>query len=262
MSTRIVRCATEDGPRWGVVTEKGGVLELRGDPYDQWEPGPEVGPLSGVRLLAPVVPSKILCVGRNYPAHAAEHGAEVPSEPLLFLKPPSAIIGPGAPILLPPQSARVDYEAEMAVVIGRRCRNVAPEEAWEYVWGITCANDVTARDLQRRDGQWTRAKGFDTFCPVGPWVVVGLTEAEVADLAVICRVDGEVRQRGRTSEMVFSPAALIAYASAVMTLEPGDLILTGTPAGVGPLHPGDVVEVEVEEIGVLRNPVVRRQGRT
>jgi 2-keto-4-pentenoate hydratase/2-oxohepta-3-ene-1,7-dioic acid hydratase in catechol pathway len=152
----------------------------------------------------------------------------------------------------------VDYEAEMAVVIGRRCRDVAPEEAWKYVWGVTCANDVTARDLQRRDGQWTRAKGFDTFCPVGPWVVIGLSEADVADLEVICRVNGEVRQRGRTSEMAFSPADLIAYSSAVMTLEPGDLLLTGTPAGVGPLHPGDVVEVEVEGIGVLRNPVARR----
>ncbi|HHS96522.1 MAG TPA: FAA hydrolase family protein [Chloroflexi bacterium] len=258
MRRRIVRYATEDGPHWGLVTEEEAVLELHGEPHGRWEPGAEVGPLAAVRLLAPVVPSKILCVGRNYPAHAAEHGAEVPPEPLLFFKPPSAVIGPGAPILLPPQSRRVDYEAEMAVVIGRRCRDVTPEEAWECVWGVTCANDVTARDLQRRDGQWTRAKGFDTFCPVGPWVVTDLSEADVADLAVICRVNGEVRQQGRTSEMVFSPADLIAYASAVMTLEPGDLILTGTPAGVGPLRPGDVVEVEVEGIGVLRNPVARR----
>jgi len=255
MKARIVRYATETGPRWGVLTVGEVIRELRGDPYSEWKPGPAVGPLGELPLLAPVTPSKILCVGRNYPAHAAEHGSEVPPEPLLFFKPPSAIIGPGAPIILPPQSARVDYEAEMAVVIGRRCRDVAPEEAWDYVLGVTCANDVTARDLQRRDGQWTRAKGFDTFCPVGPWVVTGLSEAAVADLAVICRVNGQVRQQGRTSEMAFSPADLIAYASAVMTLEPGDLFLTGTPAGVGPLHPGDVVEVEVEGIGILRNPV-------
>lgn len=258
MGTRIVRYVAEAGPRWGVATEEGKVLELHGDPYGRWEVGAEVGPLAEIRLMAPVAPSKILCVGRNYPAHAAEHDAEVPPEPLLFLKPPSAVIGPEKPILLPPQSRRVDYEAEMAVVIGRRCRDVTPEAAWEYVWGVTCANDVTARDLQRRDGQWTRAKGFDTFCPVGPWVVTGLSEADVADLTVVCRVNGEVRQRGRTSEMVFSPADLIAYGSVVMTLEPGDLLLTGTPAGVGPLRPGDIVEVEVEGIGILRNPVARR----
>lgn len=255
MTVRIVRYAANNGPQWGVLAEDGLIRALRGDPYGRWEPGPEVGKLAATPLLAPVAPSKILCVGRNYPAHAAEHNAEVPPEPLLFFKPPSAVIGPEAPILLPPQSQQVEYEAEMAVVIGRRCRNVQPEEAWAYVWGVTCANDVTARDLQRRDGQWTRAKGFDTFCPVGPWVVTGLSAADVADLEVVCRVNGEVRQRGRTSEMVFSPAHLIAYASAAMTLEPGDLFLTGTPAGVGPLHPGDVVEVEIEGIGVLRNPV-------
>ncbi len=255
MQARIVRYGSRNGPHWGLLTDDGGVRELRGNPFSDWELGEEVGSLAEFPLLPPVVPTKILCVGRNYPAHAAEHGSEVPPEPLLFFKPPSAVIGPGQPIYLPPQSAQVDYEAELAVVIGRRCRNVRPEEAWECVWGVTCANDVTARDLQRRDGQWTRAKGFDTFCPVGPWVVTGLSEADVADLAVICRVNGEIRQHGRTSEMVFSPAALIAYASAVMTLEPGDLFLTGTPAGVGPLHPGDVVEVEVERIGILRNRV-------
>jgi len=253
-SMRWIRYATPDGPRWGVL-EGEWVRELQGDPFGQWTVGAAVGPLCDVSLLAPVVPTKILCVGRNYPAHAAEHGAEVPAEPLLFFKPPSAVIGPDAPIVLPPQSQRVEYEAELGVVIGRRCRNVRPEEAWAYVLGVTCANDVTARDLQRRDGQWTRAKGFDTFCPVGPWLVVGVAEAEIADRAVICRVNGEVRQHGRTSEMVFSPAHLIAYAASVMTLEPGDLFLTGTPAGVGPIHPGDVVEVEVEGIGVLRNPV-------
>jgi 2-keto-4-pentenoate hydratase/2-oxohepta-3-ene-1,7-dioic acid hydratase in catechol pathway len=149
----------------------------------------------------------------------------------------------------------VDYEAELAVVIGRRCRDVHSQQAWDYVLGVTCANDVTARDLQRKDGQWARAKGFDTFCPVGPWLVTGLTEEEAADLTVICRVNGEVRQKGHTSEMAFSTPELIAYAASVMTLEPGDLFLTGTPAGVGPLHQGDTVEVEVEGVGILRNPV-------
>lgn len=250
--TRLIRYMAPDGPRWGIL-EGEQIRELRGDPFGEWAVGEVVGLLEGLTLLAPVTPTKILCVGRNYPAHAAEHGAEVPTEPLFFLKPPSALIGPEDFIVLPPQSQRVEYEAELALVIGRRCRNVRPEEAWTCVLGVTCANDVTARDLQRRDGQWTRAKGFDTFCPVGPWVVLGLSEEDVADRAVVCRVNGEVRQHGRTSEMVFSPAALIAWISAVMTLEPGDLLLTGTPAGVGPLHPGDVVEVEVEGIGVLRN---------
>lgn len=256
METRIVRRATGDGPRWGVV-DGDEVRELRGDPFGRWRRGPTVGSLRDLALLAPVLPSKILCVGRNYAAHAAEFGTEVPAEPLLFFKPPSAVIGPSEPILLPQQSQRVEYEAELAVVIGRRCRNVRPDEAWSFVLGVTCANDVTARDLQRRDGQWTRAKGFDTFCPVGPWLVTGLTEEKVSDLRVSCRVNGEERQSGHTSEMVFSPASLIAWASTVMTLEPGDLVLTGTPAGVGPLRAGDVVEVEVERIGALRNQVKR-----
>jgi len=254
METQIVRRATGDGPRWGVV-DGDEVRELRGDPFGRWRRGPTVGSLRDLTLLAPVLPSKILCVGRNYAAHAAEFGTEVPAEPLLFFKPPSAVIGPSEPILLPRQSQRIEYEAELAVVIGRRCRNVRPDEAWSFVLGVTCANDVTARDLQRRDGQWTRAKGFDTFCPVGPWLVTGLTEEQASDLRVSCRVNGEERQSGHTSEMVFSPASLIAWASVVMTLEPGDLLLTGTPAGVGPLRAGDLVEVEVERIGVLRNQV-------
>lgn len=253
--TRFVRFVGDSGPRWGVV-EGGHVYALDGAPFDTWRRGRKVGPLDGLSLLAPVAPTKIVCVGRNYPAHAAEHAAEVPAEPLLFFKPPSSVIGPGASIVLTPQSQQVEYEAELAVVIGQRCRNVKPEEAWAYVLGVTCGNDVTARDLQRRDNQWTRAKGFDTFCPLGPWLVAGLREEDVADLEVTCRVNGEVRQRGRTSEMVFSPAHLIAYTSAIMTLEPGDVIMTGTPAGVGPIVAGDVVEVEVEGVGVLRNPVV------
>jgi 2-keto-4-pentenoate hydratase/2-oxohepta-3-ene-1,7-dioic acid hydratase in catechol pathway len=260
--TRLVRVRTGAKPVWGVVDDER-VYELPHSPFERrhqlptgaWEPGPEVGPVAEVDLLAPVTPSKIVCVGRNYPAHAAEHDSPVPVEPLLFLKPPSAVVGPGEPIHLPRQSDRVEHEAELAIVIGRRCRNVPPEEAWTFALGITAANDVTARDLQRRDGQWTRAKGFDTFCPVGPWVVTGVSEHELADLEVACRVNGDVRQMGQAGEMVFSPAVLIAYAASVMTLEPGDLILTGTPAGVGPLQPGDLVEVEVGGVGILPNPV-------
>jgi 2-keto-4-pentenoate hydratase/2-oxohepta-3-ene-1,7-dioic acid hydratase in catechol pathway len=212
--------------------------------------------MDSLQLLAPVVPTKLVCVGRNYVEHAAEHGVEVPAEPLLFFKPPSSVIGPGSAIVLPPQSERVEHEGELAVVIGRRCRNLSASEAWSAVLGVTCGNDVTARDLQRRDGQWTRGKGFDTFCPLGPWVVTGLRDEAVADLGVTCRVNGSGRQSGRTGQMAFSPQALIEYITAVMTLEPGDVIMTGTPAGVGPLLAGDVVEVEVEGVGVLRNPVV------
>jgi 2-keto-4-pentenoate hydratase/2-oxohepta-3-ene-1,7-dioic acid hydratase in catechol pathway len=215
-----------------------------------------LGALADLDLLAPVAPTKIVCVGRNYAAHADEHGVEVPAEPLLFFKPPSSVTGPGRAIELPALSERVEHEAELAVVIGRRCRAVTEEAAWGHVLGITCGNDVTARDLQRRDKQWTRGKGFDTFCPLGPWVVTGLAEARVSGLTVCCRVNGEERQRGSTAQMVFSPAHLIAYISAVMTLEVGDVIMTGTPSGVGPLSAGDEVAVDVQGVGVLRNPVV------
>jgi 2-keto-4-pentenoate hydratase/2-oxohepta-3-ene-1,7-dioic acid hydratase in catechol pathway len=209
--------------------------------------------LSEVRLLAPVIPSKVVAVGRNYVAHAEELGNEVPEEPLIFLKPSTSVIGPGDPVPLPPQSRRVDHEAELAVVMGRVCRRVTEEEAPKFVLGYTCGNDVTARDLQEKDDQWTRAKGFDGFCPLGPWIE---TELDPTDLEVACRVNGEGRQSGRTSAMAFPPAALVSYVSQVMTLLPGDVILTGTPAGIGPLSAGDHVEVEVEGIGVLANPVV------
>jgi 2-keto-4-pentenoate hydratase/2-oxohepta-3-ene-1,7-dioic acid hydratase in catechol pathway len=253
---RLVRVATEGGPRYGVVVGES-VYGLKGDPFGAWGLGEEMGPLGGVPLLAPTAPTKIVCVGLNYAAHADESSMALPSVPLLFLKPPSAVIGLDATIRLPSQSERVDYEAELAVVIGGRCRDVGPKEAWDYVLGVTCGNDVTARDLQQLDNQWTRAKGFDTFCPLGPWLVTGLRQEDVADLEVTCRVNGELRQTGRTSEMVFSTAELIAYTSSIMTLEPGDVIMTGTPEGVGPLAAGDVVEVEVGGIGVLRNPVKR-----
>jgi 2-keto-4-pentenoate hydratase/2-oxohepta-3-ene-1,7-dioic acid hydratase in catechol pathway len=218
--------------------------------------GESLGPIADLQLLAPAVPSKIVCVGRNYVAHAAEHGADVPTEPLLFLKPPSAVSAPGSRIVLPELSQKVEHEGELALVIGKRCHRVEEGKAWDMVLGITCANDVTARDLQRSDKQWTRGKGFDTFCPVGPWLIRGFGEDEVADLGVSCRVNGDLRQEGRTRHMVFSPAFIISYITQVMTLEPGDLILTGTPAGVGPLKAGDTVEVEVEGVGVLSNPVV------
>jgi 2-keto-4-pentenoate hydratase/2-oxohepta-3-ene-1,7-dioic acid hydratase in catechol pathway len=199
-----------------------------------------------------VTPGKIVCVGRNYVAHAREMGNDVPAVPMLFLKPPSAVIGPGAPIVLPPWSAQVEHEAEIGVVIGRRVHRASPDEAIAAVRGFTCANDVTARDLQKSDGQWGRAKGFDSFCPVGPVVAEGL---DWSRLEVIGRVNGEERQRGRSAEMHFSIPVLVAFISEVMTLEPGDLILTGTPAGVGPLRHGDLVEVEIPGVGVLSNPV-------
>jgi len=253
-STHLVRINNRGESMWAVL-EEDQVYRLDGHPYSGGSRGTRIGSLETVTLLPPVCPTKVICVGRNYVAHAAEHGAEVPTEPLLFLKPPSSVIGPEDAIIVPALSQRVEHEAELAVVIGKRCRNVTAEAAWDYVLGVTCSNDVTARDLQRKDGQWTRGKGFDTFCPAGPWIVTGLREEDVADLGVVCRVNGEVRQEGRTSQMVFPPATLIAYAASVMTLEPGDILLTGTPAGVGPLVPGDVVEVDIEHIGVLRNPV-------
>jgi len=258
--TRIVRIRTSGGPRWGgVVGDR--VQALEGDPFWSWELGEELGTLDALMLLSPSVPSKIVCVGLNYAAHARESDSAVPAEPLLFFKPPSAVIGPDTPILLPQQSNRVDYEAELAVVMGARCSDVRPEEAWSYVAGVTCGNDVTARDLQGRDDQWTRAKGFDTFCPLGPWLVTGVRESDLPDLKIACRVNGETRQAGQVSDMIFSPMELIAYVSSIMTLEPGDVIMTGTPEGVGPLSAGDVVEVVVEGVGTLQNPVEERAVR-
>jgi 2-keto-4-pentenoate hydratase/2-oxohepta-3-ene-1,7-dioic acid hydratase in catechol pathway len=210
------------------------------------------------RLLAPVEPSKIVAVGSNYRDHAAEMGKEVPGRPKLFLKPPSAVIGPGVPIEIPPGTHRVDHEAELGVVIGLRCKRVAADQALDFVFGYTIVNDVTARDFQRDDVLYARAKGFDTFCPVGPHVVTGLSPAR---LAVGCDVNRKVRQQGNTCDMVFGVPQLIAYISNVMTLEPGDLIMTGTPSGVGPLQAGDRVTVSVEGIGAMTNPVVDRSDR-
>lgn len=249
---RFIRYTMEGGaPRYGWIYEDR-IGPIEGEPFGEFHRRDAEIPVHMVRLLAPVRPGKIICVGRNYAEHAKEQNVEVPEIPLLFLKPPSAIIGPGDTIVLPPQSSRVEHEGELGVVIGRRGRWIAPKEALNYVLGYTVANDVTARDLQRKDGQWTRGKGFDTFCPLGPWIE---TELDPADVLVQTRVNGEMRQMASTREMMFPVEQLIAFISSVMTLEPGDLILTGTPAGIGPLQPGDVVEVSVEGVGKLENPV-------
>src|SRR5919109_2595309 len=229
------------------------VQVLRGTFFEDPLPTGEVVPLDDVHLLAPVLPSKLVCVGKNYAAHAAEFGMAVPDEPLLFLKPSTAVIGPGDPIRLLPISRRVDYEGELAVVIGRLARDVRAEDAFKVILGYTCANDVTLRDLQQTDDQWARAKGFDGSCPLGPWIETALDPND----AVVCtRVNGEIRQQGSSVDLVFGVATLIEYVTAFMTLLPGDVLLTGTPEGVGALAAGDVVEVEVDGVGVLRNGVV------
>jgi 2-keto-4-pentenoate hydratase/2-oxohepta-3-ene-1,7-dioic acid hydratase in catechol pathway len=238
-------------PAWGWV-DGSRVGSLSGSPFGEFRRQEAEWDLDRLELLPPTAPSKIICVGRNYVAHAAEHGAEVPEIPLLFLKPPSSLIAPGARILLPPQSQRVEHEAELAVVIGRGGRWISSEDAGEHILGYTIANDVTARDLQRSDGQWTRAKGFDTFCPLGPWIE---TELDPSDALITCNVNGQMRQMASTRDLVFSVPQLVAFASSIMTLEAGDLLLTGTPAGVGPLLDGDEVVVEIEGIGQLANPV-------
>lgn len=217
-----------------------------------WLLGKETGdtiPCDEGALLCPVAPTKIVCIGRNYAAHAKELGNEVPSEPLLFLKPPSALLGPGGTVRLPPESARVEHEAELAVVIGTRAKDVTKDAALAHVFGYTCACDVTARDLQRKDVQFTRAKGFDTFCPVGPWIE---TKLDPGAQRIVCRVGGQTRQDGPTARMIFDVPTLVAYVSRMMTLEPGDVILTGTPEGVGPLVSGDGLEVDIDGIGVLK----------
>jgi 2-keto-4-pentenoate hydratase/2-oxohepta-3-ene-1,7-dioic acid hydratase in catechol pathway len=229
------------------------VAEIEGHPFGQVQITGQRWALADVRLLSPILPSKVVCVGRNYAEHAAELGNEVPAEPLLFLKPSTSVIGPHDAIRLPPQSHRVEHEAELAVVIGAPgARRVDRAGATRAIFGYTCANDVTARDLQRSDVQFTRAKGFDSFCPLGPWIVTGF---DASDVQVRCEVGEEVRQLGRTKDMIFDPATLISYISHVMTLLPGDVVLTGTPAGVGPLADGDLVSVTVEGIGTLANQV-------
>ena len=254
---RIARFTTGEDPAYGLVDGAGAeIAEITGDPlYMKIELTGRTYAVDDVRLLAPVIPrSKVIGIGKNYADHAAEMGGEAPAEPLMFLVPNTAVVGPGDPVVMPPQSQNVHYEGELAVVIGRMCKDVAPEDAMSVIFGYTCANDVTARDLQSSDGQWSRAKGFDTFCPLGPWIE---TDLDPADQRLVVRRDGEVVQDGHTSDMVHGIAALIAHASAAFTLLPGDVILTGTPAGVGPVQPGQRVEVEISDIGVLSNPFVR-----
>lgn len=249
---RIIRYQQKnETPQYGwVLEEKVGAME--GNPFGEYRRLKAEIPLESVRLLAPSQPSKIVCVGRNYAEHARELGNDVPKIPLIFLKPPSSIINPGDSIVLPPQSQQVEHEAELVVVIGKRGRHITPETAREFILGYTVGNDVTARDLQKSDGQWTRAKGFDTFCSFGPWID---TEFDPSDALVTCRVSGQPRQMASTRDMVFSVNTLVAFVSSVMTLEPGDLLFTGTPAGVGPLKAGDEVVVEIEGLGKLTNPV-------
>jgi len=237
---------------YGAV-EPEGIRLHRGTPFVAWEPTETLVPFGEVHLLAPVFPTKVVGIGRNYAEHAAERGVEVPAEPVIFLKPATAVVGPEAPVAIPPEAGEVHHEAELAVVVGRVARRVAAEDAAAYILGYTAGNDVSARDLQKRDGQWTRAKGFDTFCPLGPAIE---TELDPTGLAIACRVNGETRQDGNTADMVFGVGELLAFVSRVMTLLPGDVLLTGTPAGVGSIRPGDRMEVEIERIGVLRNPVV------
>jgi 2-keto-4-pentenoate hydratase/2-oxohepta-3-ene-1,7-dioic acid hydratase in catechol pathway len=254
---QIVRFKTRGKVRYGVL-KKGSIQRLARDPFEsfasdkKYEFESQTYLLEEVKLEAPVIPSKIICLGLNYRPHVAESHTEPPKNPLIFLKPPSAIIGPGAAIIFPRSWKRVDYEAELAIVIGKKAKYVSEKDCREYVLGYTCFNDVSERHYQREDGQWTRSKGFDTFAPVGPWVE---TEIEADDLKVETYLNGEVRQSDSTKNLIFGISTLISFISNVMTLLPGDIIATGTPAGVGPLKAGDIVEVKIENIGVLRNGV-------
>src|SRR5579884_940226 len=263
---RYCKFPTSDGPQYGEVGVQNGeyVITRRIPPPEEEHAcvfhEAEMQPiaLSEARLLPPVNPSKIVCVGRNYREHAKELGNEVPADILIFLKPPSSLLAPEGKIVMPKLSQRVDYEGELAVIIGKKCRHATENEALSFVRGYTCANDVTARDLQKSDGQWTRGKGFDTFCAVGP-CLTPKEELPIDSIRLRTRVDGVVRQEGSPREMIFSIAAIIEFVTDFMTLEPGDLIATGTPPGVGSLQPGSTVEVDIEGIGVLRNTVIREE---
>jgi len=249
---RIVRYQYKNmPPKYGWVFDDN-VGEIEGNIFDEYRRQEALIPLTAVKLLTPCQPSKIVCVGRNYVEHAKELGNDVPKVPLIFLKPPSSIINPDDYIVLPPQSQQVEHEAELVAVIGKRGRNITTEDARNYILGYTIGNDITARDLQKTDGQWTRAKGFDTFCSFGPWID---TDFDISDALITCKVSGQPRQMASTRDMVFSVATLVAFVSSIMTLEPGDILFTGTPAGVGALKAGDEVVVEIEGLGRLSNPV-------
>ena len=249
---KIVRVRLNDGEIAYGGVEVEGIRVHQGTPFVAWEPTETVLPFDDVNLLAPVFPTKVVCVGRNYVDHAAERNAEVPSEPIIFLKPSTSVIGPGQPIILPSEATTVHHEAELAIVVGKVSRRVKAEDAAAHIMGYTAANDVSARDLQAKDGQWTRAKGFDSFCPLGPALE---TELDPVGLSITCAVNGEIKQDGNTEDMVFGVAEIFEFVTRVMTMLPGDVILTGTPGGVGPIIPGDFVEVAIERIGSLTNPV-------
>jgi 2-keto-4-pentenoate hydratase/2-oxohepta-3-ene-1,7-dioic acid hydratase in catechol pathway len=268
---RIARFTTGEDPLFGVLSgeldefgqpaDDSVLVELSGDPlYVGVKPTQTEHRLADVRLLAPVIPrSKVVAIGKNYAAHASEMGGEAPDEPLMFLEPNTAVVGPGDAILYPPQSQLVSYEGELAVVIGRICRDVPPEQATDVIFGYTIANDVTARDLQKKDGQWSRAKGFDSFCPLGPWIETDRDPQDFADgVSIQTHLNGDLVQDGSTKDMIFDIPSLIAHITSAMTLLPGDVILTGTPEGVGPMEIGDEVEVSIAGLGTLTNPVSRR----
>lgn len=248
---KILRYEYKKEVHWGWMHENL-VGKIDGNIFGDFRRHPVEIPIGQVNVLAPVVPSKIICIGRNYASHAAEHQVDLPEIPLLFLKPPSSLIGHGAEIILPPQSNQVEHEAELAVIIGKRGRWIKPEQVDQYIFGYSIGNDVTARDLQRFDGQWTRGKGFDTFSPIGPVIE---TDFDDSDALITCKVNQQVRQMASTRDMVFPVDQLIVFISSIMTLEVGDIILTGTPAGVGILSSGDIIEIEIEGIGTLMNKV-------
>jgi 2-keto-4-pentenoate hydratase/2-oxohepta-3-ene-1,7-dioic acid hydratase in catechol pathway len=253
---RLVRFLAQGKAACGIVNGDE-ILELDGDFFSPFKTRKSGQVFSPAKLLPPCNPSKIVAVGLNYRDHALEMGHAIPEEPVIFLKPATAVIGPGESIVYPRVSSRVDYEAELGVVIKDRTRNISPQEAPDHILGYTCANDVTARDLQKKDGQWTRAKSFDTFCPVGPWVE---TELDPGDLLIQSYLNGERRQSSRTSQLIFSVHELVSFISGIMTLEQGDLIITGTPAGIGSMKPGDEIEVRIEGIGSLKNRVSAECG--
>ncbi len=252
---RVVRLMHEGDCRYGLADDSSITL-ISDEPFAAWEPECVV-PLGDAHLLAPVAPTKVVCVGLNYRTHIAEMGHDTPTEPVIFVKPSTSVIGPNQPVALPEGVGRVDYEGELGVVIGRRTHRASRHQAAENVLGLCCGNDVTARDLQKIDGQWTRAKGFDGFCPLGPWVA---TDVEPDDLLLETLVNGRIVQSARTSDMLFHPYELVSFVSHVMTLVPGDVVLTGTPGGIGPLTVGDVVEVRIEGVGTLSNPVADWAG--
>lgn len=250
---KYVRFEAPSGEQKYGVLEGDVITVIKGSMFENHSLSTESYPLNRVQLLAPVEPSKVLCIGLNYVDHAAEFGKPVPAEPLLFLKPSTTVIGPQAAIIYPPQTTNLHYEVELGIVIGKRAKNIQPDQALAYVFGYTVGNDITARDLQSKDSQWSRAKGFDTFCPLGPWVETDIVDPD--NLEIKLHLNGELRQNSNTNNLVFKCAELIAYLSAIMTLLPGDVIMTGTPAGIGTMQPGDRVEAYVQKIGTLVNTV-------